>query len=252
MLRLGLVGSTVGPLVDGLHNQCLLAYSYLPITVQLDDSSPPLFASSWVVPPLLGFAYIVLGYILPQTVDFVLPKPEKNGIGSTGDSARVDSSSLAVLAALAVSSTALIIKLSEFLTTHDAIDIAGQSITLDGQTSLGIMALADVVQWLALDRSLVSLIVAAITAVGGPLSELPFVANNLWHYLPQSSDYLPLSGVTQGESIEHFAKMILGEDFRSIALSSITGPCYFAVTLDAIALGRYFYSQERCDGESNV
>ena len=249
MLRLGFVGSTVGPLVDSLHNQCLLAYEFEPITFQLDDSTPPLFASSWVVPPLLGFAYVVLGYILPQAVAFVLPKREKDGIGSTGDS--TISSNLEVLAALAVSSTALIIKLSEFLTTHDAIDVAGQSIVLDGQTSLGIMAAMDVLQWLALDRSLVSLIVASVTAVGGPLSELPFVANNFWHYLPQSSDYLPLSGV-QGEFAEQLAKTVLGEDFRSIALSSITGPCYFAVTLDAIALGRYFYSQERCDGASNV
>ena len=142
-LRLGLVGSTVGPLVDSLHNQCLLAYGYLPITLQL-DSAPPLFASSWVVPPLLGLAYIVLGYILPQMVDFVLPKPERNGIASAGGDSTA-SSSLPVLAVLAVTSTALIIKLSEFLTTHDAIDIAGQTITIDGQTSLGIMAAMDVV-----------------------------------------------------------------------------------------------------------
>ena len=249
-LRLGLVGSTVGPLVDSLHNQCLLAYGYLPITFQLDDASPPLFASSWVVPPLLGLAYIVLGYILPQMVDFVLPKPERNGIASAGGDSTT-SSSLPVLAVLAVSSTALTIKLSEFLTTHDVIDIASQTITLDGQTSLGIMAAMDVVQWLTLDRSIVSLVVASITSVGGPLSELPFVANGFWHYLPQSSDYFPLSGV-QGNFIEQLATTVLGEDFRSIALSSITGPCYFAVTLDAIALGRYFYSQERCDEKSNV
>ena len=248
-LRLGLVGSTVGPLVDSLHNQCLLAYGYLPITLQL-DSAPPLFASSWVVPPLLGLAYIVLGYILPQMVDFVLPKPERNGIASAGGDSTT-SSSLPVLAVLAVSSTALTIKLSEFLTTHDVIDIASQTITLDGQTSLGIMAAMDVVQWLTLDRSIVSLVVASITSVGGPLAELPFVANGFWHYLPQSSDYFPLSGV-QGDFIEQLAATVLGEDFRSIALSSITGPCYFAVTLDAIALGRYFYSQERCDEKSNV
>jgi hypothetical protein len=33
---------------------------------------------------------------------------------------------------------------------------------------------------------------------------------------------------------------ILGDNYQDLALSSITGPCYFAVTMDAIALGRWF------------
>jgi len=86
-------------------------------------------------------------------------------------------------------------------------------------------------------------VAASLTAFGGPLSELPFVANGFWHYLPESADYLPLSGdlFRPGGVADAVASKILGEGYNGLALSSITGPCYFAVTMDAIALGRYFY-----------
>ena len=36
---------------------------------------------------------------------------------------------------------------------------------------------------------------------------------------------------------------LLGENYSELALSSITGPCYLAVTNDSIALGRWFDAQ---------
>ena len=116
-------------------------------------------------------------------------------------------------------------------------------VVLDAETSLEIMAVADAIQWIALDTTPVALVAATITAIGGPLSELPFVANGFWHYLPESADYLPLSGVVlqPGGIADTVAVSALGEGYSNLALSSITGPCYFAVTTDAIALGRYIY-----------
>ena len=77
------------------------------------------------------------------------------------------------------------------------------------------------------------------------MSELPFVATGFWHYLPESADYLPLSDyLFHYEGIaDTMATKILGGGFKDLALSSLTGPCYFAVTMDAIALSRYFYYQ---------
>ena len=56
-------------------------------------------------------------------------------------------------------------------------------------------------------------------AVAGPLAEIPFMQLGCWHYY--SPDYFPF-----------------GQDLPG--LSSLTGPCYFAVTQDAQALGRPF------------
>ena len=114
--------------------------------------------------------------------------------------------------------------------------------TLDAKTNLVIMLFADALQWISLDRTFVALLAASITAVGGPLSELPFVANGFWHYNVDAADYFPLSGTLfeSGGIADAIASSLLGEEYNTLALSSITGPCYFAVTLDAIALGRYF------------
>ena len=68
-------------------------------------------------------------------------------------------------------------------------------VVLDAETSLEIMAVADAIQWIALDTTPVALVAATITVIGGPLSEMPFVAHGFWHYLLESADYLPLSGV---------------------------------------------------------
>mmetsp|Transcript_7799 Transcript_7799/g.16684 ORF Transcript_7799/g.16684 Transcript_7799/m.16684 type:complete len:177 (+) Transcript_7799:358-888(+) len=152
-------------------------------------------------------------------------------------------------AILAVSSTALIIKLSEYLETHDNLLLNSSILNLDTTTKLAIMIAADVLQWIALDQTPVALAAATITAYGGPLSELPFVANGFWHYIPEAANYLPLKSefFQSGNLSDILATSLLGSDYKNLALSSITGPCYFAVTMDAIALGRYFYSLEEVD-----
>ena len=253
--KLFFVGSTVGPLVDSLHNQCLLVYDIIPITLQ------PIFCSSWAVPPLLGLAYLILGYILPRVIDLLLliddSKIYNNDVDTDDDTKTqhviaheqrkrtTNTEELRNKAILAVTSTALIIKLSEFLQTHDCITLMDQRIILDSKTSLVIMILSDILQWIWLDQTPVALVAATITAIGGPLSELPFVANGFWHYIPQAADYLPLSGLDLPNNIIVEKLLGDGEGYRDLALSSITGPCYFAVTTDAIALSRYFYS---CSG----
>ena len=68
---------------------------------------------------------------------------------------------------------------------------------------------------------------AAVAAVGGPICELPIMAAGCWHYLPSAADYYPLEALGMGAA-------------SWAGLSSITGPCYWAVTMDAIALGRWF------------
>jgi hypothetical protein len=95
------------------------------------------------------------------------------------------------------------------------------------------MVIASILQWAVLDRTVVSLITATIVSVGGPLSELPFIANDFWVYIPKAADYFPLRDFT-----------FVPEDVQCLALSSITGPCYFAVTMDAIALARFFDSKD--------
>ncbi|KAL3805882.1 hypothetical protein HJC23_007843 [Cyclotella cryptica] len=263
-IKLFTVGATLGPIVDSLHNQCLLSYDFAPITVSpppvFADSSAsgftatPLFCSSWAVPPLLGIAYIVLGYILPRIIEVSARNVNTqysfgsaSGDVSTSDKNVVTTEDKRVLqtrAILAVSSTAAIIKLSEFLETHAGMTyhFNNHSFNLDANTNLIIMLLADVLQWISLDRTVIALLAAAVTAVGGPLSELPFVANGFWHYNVDAADYFPLSGTffESGGIADGIASSLFGEGYSDLALSSITGPCYFAVTLDAIALGRYF------------
>lgn len=247
-LKLFVAGSTLGPLVDSLHNQCLLTYDFAPIVLNLphashESPSPEhLFISSWAVPPLLGFAYIVLGFILPSIfeslVGHVETKNVSNGIPDTQDVLRTR-------AILAVSTTAAIIKLSEFLETHSGMSYQFNKypVVLDATTNIMIMMMADVLQWMALDRTIVGLLAATVTAVGGPLSELPFIANGFWHYNTNAADYLPLGDITfqPGGYMDVLVSNVLGENYKELSLSAITGPCYFAVTLDAIALGKYFY-----------
>ena len=106
-----------------------------------------------------------------------------------------------------------------------------------------VLLLAALTQWAWLDRTLVGLLAASITMVGGPLSELPFVAYRVWEYLPTAADYFPLAHVQLPSWLDAVAKTSWGEGYpQRLALSSITGPCYFAVTMDAIALGRWFDS----------
>eukprot|EP01083_Nonionella_stella_P084307 233341_1 len=109
------------------------------------------------------------------------------------------------------------------------------------------MALVALAQWRILDGTLAALITGVIVSIGGPLSEIPFVASGFWEYLPSASDYHPLESIWTLDytnlNSNSFLSNILGDfDYKNVALSSITGPCYFAVTMDAIALGRWFDS----------
>jgi hypothetical protein len=139
---------------------------------------------------------------------------------------------------VAVTTTALIIKLSAYLETHS--DITA-SLPIEGvaEQHIAVLLLAALLQWATLDGTLAALLAASITSIGGPLSELPFVAYGFWEYLSQAGDYLPLQHVSAGSDIW---KSLLGNDYQHLALSSLTGPCYFAVTMDAIALSRWFNS----------
>jgi hypothetical protein len=257
--KLFLTGATVGPIVDSLHNQCLLEYHIAPITVDwpsaLGTLDGSLLASSWTVPPLLGIAYVVLGGILPRLFQLLIDAASTTKSIGANNEAPVDittsnsssnSSALRTRAVVAVMTTALIIKLSEYLETHpsvtDGVPIGGSP----AEQHIAVLLVAALVQWATLDGTLAALLAASITSLGGPLSELPFVAYGFWEYLSQSGDYLPLEHVSVGSSLWKF---LLGDDYQHLALSSITGPCYFAVTMDAIALGRWFdaSSQEQQD-----
>lgn len=236
----------MGPLVDSFHNQCLLRYNSLPISLPnplaADDiSNAYWFSSSWTVPPLLGVAYVVLGGILPRVMKGGL---EKIGISDLDRSS--SSFPLPVAAPLqqkawtAVVTTALIIKLSELLETQPSISSGLETMLGQGpaETHIFVLLVAVLAQWALLDATWSALLVATLTSLGGPLSELPFVALGVWEYLPSAGDYLPL--VNLPDVFDSMATVLLGDDYRNLALSSITGPCYFAVTMDAIALGRWF------------
>jgi hypothetical protein len=153
-------------------------------------------------------------------------------VGTTANSKGESASSLfeaplQTKAIIAVSTTALIIKLSEFLETSSPFS--------SSEMNLFVMTAAALTQWGLLDGTATSLITALVVSIGGPLSELPFVAAGFWQYLPQASDYFPLKDLDWD-----ILDKLLGDDYQDLALSSITGPCYFAVTMDAIALGRWF------------
>jgi hypothetical protein len=138
-------------------------------------------------------------------------------------------------AILAVTSTGFIIKLSEYLELH----------SFSAPINLLLMTLVALMQWSFLDQTLVALLIGIVVGIGGPLAEIPFVACGFWHYLPSAADYFPLSDaenwlLASGWEIgaEELKKVM--QEYSTLGLSGITGPCYFAVTMDAIALGRYF------------
>lgn len=276
--RLFVSGATIGPLVDGLHNQCLLEYNVAPLILHNPMTgsaleSSVLLSSSWVVPPLLGMAYVVLGGILPRLVRKVIvslslfssarddqPSSHTPVSGEamfrkepTGScQASLLSLALSSKAAIAVATTAAIIKLSDVLERSQQSGVVVETWStfasrylpslLSAPTllpdssvswSVVVLILAALAQWIALDGTLTALIGASIVFVLGPLSEIPFVAANIWTYLPEAADYFPLKDLR-----------LLGDNGSwynsNIALARITGPCYFAVTMDAIALGRWF------------
>lgn len=255
--KLFITGATVGPLVDSLHNQCLLEYDFLPIAVAFPSSavadaavSTQHFAicSSWAIPPLLGFAYVVLGGVLPRVFEVLLQQiagkdQQEESQRSAGSSAAAGD--LRTKAFAAVATTALIIKLSEILeTTAQQQQLSSEP----NHVNFIIMLIAALSQWFALDGTIAALLAATVTSIGGPLSELPFVAHGFWHYLPEAGDYFPLQTVHNLPNVlEWLVLPTGGGSYQDLTLSGITGPCYFAVTMDAIALGRWFDSDDQED-----
>lgn len=71
-------------------------------------------------------------------------------------------------------------------------------------------------------------------------AELPFIAAHVWTYLPEAANYWPLQGDTV---VANVLGPLLGRD--DLALSTLSAPCYSAVTMDAIALGRWFDAQQQ-------
>jgi hypothetical protein len=311
-LKLFIAGSTIGPIVDSLHNQCLLIYDRAPINIPnpslqaLPSPSPSLsllppssiltlstastsagvsddnvilqqssylFCSSWYIPLLLGIAYVVLGNIVPSIIEYLITndnhtetntsintntdanymnknRKEENVFTQSIDTTETtnqqesedkdDVDFLRKRAILAVTTTALIIKLSDFLQTHPHLFTSSFNVDNYHQIiNLGIMVIAASAQWLLLDGTLCALLTALLVSIGGPLSELPFVATGFWHYIPSAADYVPLANLNM-----HLGLL---DGYKDLALSSITGPCYFAVTMDAIALGRWFKHGETAE-----
>ena len=256
--KLFLTGATVGPLVDSIHNQCLLEYDILPINAlqmpsflsSANAAADPILCTSWLIPPLLGVAYVVLGGILPRIMENAIVAPTRKAFNlpqqTKDNNAKQTSEQLQTRALVAVVTTALIIKLSELLQTQ-SLGLMTDGSYPDSEQSLLIMLFAALSQWLLLDGTPAALLAASITSIGGPLSELPFVALGVWHYIPSASDYLPLSSFAEGGLLDTVASTVLGDGYDRLALSSITGPCYFAVTMDSIALGRWFDAQDKDD-----
>jgi hypothetical protein len=193
-----------------VHNQVLLAYDILPVNILA-------IKSSLLVPPLLAVAYSLLGWVLPRLLEKVL------GPGGISTPINIPPRRRA---GIAVASTVAIIKASELLTLSP----------LPATTSVAILTACCACQWAALDGAWASLVLACAAAIGGPLAELPLIGAGCWHYL--SPDYFPLSGPPFDLGAGTWA-----------GLSSITGPCYFAVTTDAIALGRWLGDGSRSTEE---
>lgn len=198
-------GGIVGPLVDAVHNQALLEYDVLPVTIGAFNAR-----TSALIPPLLSVAYLLLGCVLPRLSEQLF-----------GDDRVANSPDMSpqTRAILAVTSTIAIIKLSEVWTVEG----------LPASSILAKLVEACFVQWAFLDGRRASFALALIAGFGGPLAELPFLAGGCWHYT--SPDYWPLQTFD----------VSLGPDSWA-GLSSVTGPCYFAVTTDAIAIGRWLNS----------
>ena len=144
------------------------------------------------------------------------PSPNSSS-SSSASPAPASSSSALRRALLAVTSTAAILRCSAILTT------AGMS----SDKALGILSILALLQWALLDGVFSSLLLAFVLAIGGPLAEIPFMAAGCWHYI--APDYWPLSALGLGANS--------GTPWAG--LSALTGPCYFAVTTDSIALGRW-------------
>ena len=162
--------------------------------------------SSWLVIPLLAVAYTLLGGVLPAAF-----RASAGALPPAQPAAR---------AFFAIASTCSIIKLSEVLTTSALLPVSG---------SVGLLFVLCTIQWSLLDRTQSSFALALAAALGGPLAEIPLMKLGAWHYT--NPDYFPLLPLLD-----------VPEEATWSGLNYITAPCYFAVTTDAIALGRWFNS----------
>ena len=199
--------------------------SHPPIRTPLVSGT---IASSWLVPPLLAPAYALLGAILPAAFE--------RALGTGGLRSATERPPAGLAAALAVSTTLLIIKTSEVLLSSP----------LPAAPSLAALSALCAAQWLALDGRWASLALALAAAALGPLAELPLLSAGCWHYL--HPDYFPLEIARDsfdsfdsvlGSTLGGFGGGEAAEAGRGLGLHSITAPCYFAVATDAIAVGRW-------------
>jgi hypothetical protein len=312
-------GAIIGPMVDSLHNQSLLRYSFLPIHLGQSICSSTttsniifetflcrqheyILSSSWIIPPLLGVTYVVLGHYMPQVIDTILllfgsllssssptkkkenqsddigllfdydddkknrnaNKPDNdvaidlvqqqrtNGEGKDNNRAtttiRYQMNQFQTIGAILT--TVMIILLSDYFIMNTS-----QSYTTSSRMGLDsklfLLSIAVFFQWILLDQTLSCLLIGLFAAYFGPLCEIPFIGVGCWSYLDQVIDYIPfqhlfhsLSVTTiMNDSSSTSSSSSSSSDWQNIGLAHITGPCYFAVTLDAIALNRYFTLQ---------
>ena len=96
---------------------------------------------------------------------------------------------------------------------------------------MALVTAAVLLVWALLDRTLASLVVATAAYLGGPWSEIPFMAAGARHYVAAYADV----GIDV-PWLSHSSVMMM---------CSISHPCYFAITLNAVALRRWFQSSSR-------
>ena len=117
---------------------------------------------------------------------------------------------------------------------------------IDGgiENAFPLLAAAALAQWLVLDGSWAALGLGLLVGVAGPLAEIPFMELGLWY----SSCVELVASTPRPRRVPECAaqrRHYLAPDYYPFGadapgLSSLTGPCYFAVTQDAAALGRLF------------
>jgi hypothetical protein len=182
--KLFAAGLVLGPLVDGPHNRALLEYGLAPVRVGLLHAWS--FETSWIVPPLLGLAYVVLGRVLPRAVERFLPDA-----GTQAEPA-LSSQELRHRAGLAAASAAALVRLSAALESARAaagIDPFSHPLPDTGaaffssQANLLVPFSLALLQWKALDGRASSLASAALASCLGPLCELPLCYLGCWRYL---------------------------------------------------------------------
>jgi hypothetical protein len=216
LLQLGGFGFFLGPAIDAIHNQVLLNYQVFPVAITTVFG---VAKTSMIVPPLLATAYALLGGVLPDIT--------RRLVGSATFTPPFHLST-AQSALLAVCTTAAIVRVSGSLAS------AGSAA---GPLPFALLCAMALAQWRALDGSAASLALAAAAAILGPIAETPFMAAGAWAYA--HPDYWPLAPLGLGPAA--------GAGWAG--LSSLTGPCYFAVTTDAIALGRWLADAQRAESK---